>query len=118
MELKAIKREMIFTPEWRKNKEQPVASQVRVHFKKLVSSGEVGLYKRYAMNSGSMEMIYKDIELIVAHVDKIENLSIGKDKIDDGVKLCDYEDVRMHSLITEIRKHLVDDREDFEQGED
>lgn len=116
MELKSINRSKEFIPEWRDNRKQKIEDQVKIHFKRFISSGEYGLYKTYAMKSGSVEVIYKDIELIVAHVDRIENLSIGGVAIDTPVKLCDFEDIRMHSLITEIRKHLTKG-EEIEPGE-
>lgn len=117
MDLKAIKRSKVFIPEFMGNKKGKVESQIKVNYKKFISGGEIGLYKTFRMIGQAVEVVYHDIEMMIACVDSLENLSIGGYVIDDAVKLCDFEDSRLYDLIVEIRKDLMKDAEELEQGE-
>ena len=117
MDLKAIDRSKVFIPEFMGNKEQPTEKQIKVHLSRFPSGGELGLYKTFRMKGGSVEVVYANIDMMINHIKKIENLSIGKIVIDDAVKLCDTEDSRLYDLIVEIRNYLLKDSEELEQGE-
>ena len=117
MELKSINRSKTFIPEFLDNKKQPEDKQIKVTISRFPSGGEMGLYKTFRLKGGSVEVVYVNIDMMISHVGKIENLSIGGVAIDDGIKLCDHQDSRLYDLIVEIRSYLLKDSEELEQGE-
>ena len=117
MKLKSMKRSLVFIPEFSDNKKEKPENQIKVHLSGYPSGAQIGTYKRLRFKDGATEIIYANAEIMVNHVDKIENLTIGNDIIDDAVKLCDYKDARLYDLIIEIRTHLLKESEDLTEGE-
>ncbi len=117
MVLKSIQREKIYTPEFNDNKKQKPEDQIKVHITRFPSGGEIGSYRTFRRKGDMTEIVYANIDMMVKHVGKIENLAIDDYKIDDAVKLCDYDDSRLYGLIVEVRNYLLSEGEDLSEGE-
>ncbi len=117
MKLKKIVRENYFYPEWMNNKKADQKEQIKVNIKSWPSGAQVGTYKKFSMAGGKVNIDYDDVSMMINHIDNIENLNIGDDLIDNAVKLCDYQDSRLYTLIVEIRNHLLKESEDLSEGE-
>lgn len=117
MKLKSITRSMVFIPEFNGNKKEKPEKQFKVNLKSYPSGAQIGTYKIFRFKDGATEIVYANPEIMINHVESLDNFGIGEDIIDTPVKLCDYQDPRLYPLIVEIRTHLLKESEDIEEGE-
>ena len=117
MELKSIRRSKIFIPEIWDNKKEKPENQIKVNISSFPSGAQVGSYKTFRFKDGATEVSYDNINMMLSHVDNIENLKIGGESIDTPVKLCDFNDSRLYDLIVAIRLYLLKESEDLTERE-
>lgn len=117
MELKEIKIERRFVPDWNGNKKQSPDKQVVIHFSRIPGTSEKATYKSFKFGTtGDVQLSYNDNLLVSAFVERIDNLKIGE-QIKDGKKLATTSHPKLEELFTEIRDYLFPDDEDISQGE-
>jgi hypothetical protein len=122
MELKSVKIDKRFVPQFNGNRDLPSDEQVVIYFSRIPGTSEKMNYKSFKFNQKSdMELVYNDQMLISAFVDRIDNLALNIDgerkRIRKGSELAQANNSALADLFTEIRDYLFPDNEDFSEGE-
>ncbi len=118
MELKTIKKNTNFIPEFNGNKKLPDTDQIRITIKNFPTALEAKSYKNFKYSgSGDVQLNYNDTYMILNCVGVIRNLIIDKKEIKNGEDLVKSKCLGLDDFITEIRNYVLDDGGILEPGE-
>lgn len=118
MQLREIKIDRKFIPDFNGNRKLPINEQLVIHFNRIPGTSEKPRYKTFSFHAnGQVVLVNEDNLLISTFITKIENLSIGSQKIKDGKDLATCSNPQLSELFTEIRNYLFPDDEELSEGE-
>jgi len=117
MKIRSIKKEKQFIPLFNGNQELDPSDQIVINIKSFPTNSQVSTYKNYKGDgSGSVELVYRDDIMLMAHVGLIRNLADDDGPIDNGTALSRSTNLLLSDLIAEIRDYLLN-TEELDQGE-
>jgi len=114
MELKSIKRELEYIPEFNGNRDLPESKQLKVLYKDRPTAADIRILVSKAGNGHNIEDEHIFCSLFV---DKIVNLKIDGENIDTFSKLIEVKNYGVVALAAEIGADLIK-IDGFEEGEE
>ncbi len=117
MELKPLEKSKIQIPDCLNNLNEKLQDQFKIHWRSFPQPVDWQKYKSFhTEDDGSVSRVYKTRELILDHVEKIENLKIGK-PIETPNDLVNCEDMRLQLLFIQMVNYAFDHGEELKEGE-
>ena len=117
MKLEALKKDKVQIPHWMGNDNEKADERIRVIWKSFPTAAQSGKYKPFKYDgSGNVTLVYDDDGLLRDHLDHIERLEIGV-PIETADDILKSEDLRLATLISEMRTYALAEAGEITQGE-
>lgn len=118
MKLDGLKKDKVQIPHWMGNDNIDANERIRVIWKSFPTAGQADKYKPFKYDGdGNVTLVYDNDALLRDHLDHIERLEIAGVKIESANDILRNEDLRLDTLIQEMRNYALAEPGEITTGE-